>query len=155
MMRALVLTLAVLAAVSCNQPTPQRAPPMEGFQRPDLWTAIAPGVSSAAGDTDLVTITTTAEHVGYQVEHNVSTQGKTRLILRYDVTLTGGPVYFGALADDRSRWHRNIIIPADSRSAGEERIDVSGDVVHLVFQTDASSAHPTTIVVHDIQYRFE
>lgn len=155
MIRAALLALAALALSACEQKPEGRAPPPEGFARPEAWNNKASGVVMEPGEIDLMTITASATQPGYQLEQDVATDGRARLLLRYDVTISGGPAYFGVLAEDRSHWHWNTIIAPNSRAAGEDYIQVEGGAVHLIFHTDASSAQPTTIVVHDIQYRFE
>lgn len=148
------LGLAVfLAACGGEQPGKLNAPEA-GFQRAAHWEPMAPGVSEAPADAAATAITLGAA-AGYQAQHSIMTNGRTLLILRYDISVGGGPAYLGVLTSDRSAWLKNIPLEADERAVGEEYLPVDGDNVFLVIQTMSGAAQPTVLTIRDMQYALE
>lgn len=156
-LKGILASLAVavsLAACGAREPSTTE-PPTLSFTQAAPWTVTASGAVSEKRGAELFTLTPSTTVVGYQTRSPVPTGGRTTLVLRYDVTLQGGPGALGVLADDDSRWHTNTRLPAEERSTGEVRVQVEGDQVHLVLQTTRDSDPNTIFTVHDLSYRLE
>lgn len=140
-----IIAAAAIALVGCGEAPP--APPPD--QRVEAWNPLTEGVD--IGDQ----IITAGPNAGYQAEYEVNMQGLGHLSLTYDITVEGGPGYFGVLTGDSSRWLANNTLEANAENQGEINLDVSDDYVRLVLQTSDQSTVDTRFTINEIKYRVE
>lgn len=158
-MLAAALILGV-GASSCGQnqgaevQAPAEVQAAANFVTLSEWGALVDGVTVLAQTDNTILVTASPTVQGYQVSQNVSAGSATTMILRYDITVQGGPGYIGVLKGDGSSWLGNFPLEADRRSTGEQTVPVSGDV-QIVLQTNQGSPANTTFTLHNVQYALQ
>jgi len=144
----------VCALAACGQPQriQSETPANQGFTQVASWTGLVDGVTVTPQGDGSTTVAASNSSPGYQVDYVVPTNGASTILLRYDISLQGGPGFIGVLAGDGSRWLNNFDLPANQRSQGDAAIAVNGDTVRIVIQTAPTSAANTTFTVHSAEY---
>lgn len=142
-----IVAVAAVALAGCSEP--EAPPAVSSNQRVEAWNALSEGVDIGEQ------VITAGPNAGYQAEYEVNMQGASRLNLTYDITVEGGPGYFGVLTGDSSQWLANNTLDANASSRGEISLDVSEDYLRIVIQTSEESAPNTRFAINEIIYTLE
>jgi hypothetical protein len=140
--------LGVLVLAGCGESGPPT------FTRAEKWDVIAEGAVIERRGSELLTLIPSSSVTGYQAEFAAG-GGSEKTILRYDVTLQGGPGYIGLLSGDKTRWLDNVTLPANETSKGEVSVQTGKEQVYVVLQTSAETTPGTVFVVSDVSLAYQ